>query len=122
MESSSTVYTIPCQTAFDNSSIILPLPSLDHVACTHFPFYDMASQIDINPDKYNDLFSFVEEGDKTVHSTTIAFLALMIIMAVGFIGILIFYCTSLKNIEDGDDNDLKQMLKWWRNWTWNMNF
>jgi len=59
MESSSTVYTIPCQTAFDNSSIILPLPSLDHVACTHFPFYDMASQIDINPDKYNDLFSFV---------------------------------------------------------------
>jgi hypothetical protein len=110
--SSSTDYTIPCQQAADGSSIILPLPSLDHVACTKFPFYDMVSQIDINPNKYNDLFSFVETGDNTVHSTTIAFLALMIIMAVGFIGILIFYCTSLKKIEDdNDDNELKQMLR-----------
>jgi len=109
--SSSTLYTIPCQAAADGSQLILPLPSLDHVACTKFPFYDMVSQIDINPDKYNDLFSFVETGDNTVHSTTIAFLALMIIMAVGFIGLLIFYCTSLKKIQDDDDNELKQMLK-----------
>lgn len=109
---SSTVYTIPCQIAADGTSMFLPLPSLDHVACTTFPFYDMVSQIDINPGKYNDLFSFVATGDDTVHSTTIAFLALMIIMAVGFIGILIFYCTNLKKIEDdNDDNELKQMLR-----------
>ena len=36
----------------------------------------------------------------------------MVIMAIGFLGIMTFYCLSLRKIEDYDDdeNELKQML------------
>jgi len=88
---------------------MLPLPGLDHVACTKFPFYDMESSIEINPTDYNKIFSFVHEGSITLKSTTIAFLSLMVIMAVGFIGIMAFYCMNLRKIEDYEDdgNELK---------------
>lgn len=107
---STTYYTIPCQNNYtDGASIMLPLPDLDHVACTKFPFYTMESSIEINPSLYNTLFSFVHDGNTTIKSTTIANLSLMVIMAIAFFGIMTFYCMSLKKIEDDDDanNEMK---------------
>jgi hypothetical protein len=111
-QESSTHYAIPCQKLGNGTAIMLPLPDLDSVACTQYHFYDIQQSTDINQADYNSLFQFVHTGNDKVHTTTVLFLCGMIIMAVAFIGLLIFYCTSLRKIQDDDDdNELKQMLK-----------
>ena len=81
----------------------MPFPDLDTYAGNYFKFYDLSESLDISQPDYNKYYKNVADSDHYLKSVMLAFLTLMGIMAVGFIGLLIFYCTVLRKIPDEED-------------------
>jgi len=85
--------------------IILPFPGLDMHAGQSLILTKEVEDLQIDQSKFNEIFKFVGDTKDTVHVTSILFLSLMIIVALVFVGMLVFYNVSLKNLPDVDEED-----------------
>jgi len=66
--------------------------------------FDVAESMSIDQDKFHDSFGFVITSQNNIHKFSIIFLVAMIATALLSIGLMIYYCSSLKNIEDPIDS------------------
>jgi hypothetical protein len=82
------------------ADVILPFPSLDAQAGKSLPIFDSIDLITVDEARFNGQFGYVISTQKSVRSSSILFLVLMIVTALVFLGLLFFYVSVLRKEED----------------------
>lgn len=82
-----------------SNNIVLPLPSLDSKAGQVMDLVTVQESLTVNQQKYNGLFDYVYNRDSQIKTASIIFLSLMIISALIFVGVMIFYCINLRKVD-----------------------
>lgn len=69
----------------------------------------MQESITIDQTKYNNMFSYIADGNAHKHSTMVIFLVFMLLFAIALIGLSYMWFNHIKNLPEPKD-DIKEML------------
>ena len=72
--------------------------------------YTIKDSIKVDEGRFNDQFGYVVTSQKQIHKFSIVFLILMIVMALVFLALLAYYCSSLKNVDEVEEDSHEAII------------
>ena len=72
--------------------------------------YKIKDSIKVDEGRFNDQFGYVVTSQQQIHKFSIVFLILMIVMALMFLALLAYYCSSLKNVDEVEEDSHEAII------------
>ena len=72
--------------------------------------YQVTDSVSIDEGRFNDEFGYVIKSQQQIHKFSIVFLVLMIVAALVFLGLLAYYCSSLKNLDEVEPDSQEAII------------